>query len=381
MSAPAAPAVFVSYRRQRTAVHAGRLYDALTARFGEHDVFMDLEMAPGVDFVERIGTAVGACRALLVVIGPEWASAHGGGARLADPGDFVRLEVSTALRAAGVTVIPVLVGGARMPAAEDLPPDLRPLARRNAVELTDLRWRYDCERLLGALDDLLSAGASGDPDRPRRPAPASVRALLPLWLEGVAVATAAGMLARWLADPIRPRTVPTTDETLLLTTSLRRAVVWAVIGAALAIWLGLRRGDSRRLLGRVALGLLLGALAGGIGGAIFSGLIHLPDRVATPQTVERIALLSLAVTGGVVGAAIGALWTPRRVAVGCVGGAFGGVVVQLATNRLGHPLDVFALGLNCLVIAGVTLLALLVLDVRAAAAAERSVPAPQAARA
>jgi TIR domain len=382
MTAAATPAVFVSYRRERTAVHAGRLYDALAARYGEHNVFMDLELAPGVDFVERIATAVGSCRALLVVIGPEWAGGRGGASRLADPADFVRLEVETALRAADVTVIPVLVGGARMPAPDDLPPELRPLARRNAIELTDLRWRYDCERLTTALDALLgAAGGEREPARRRRPAPASVRALVPLWLEGVAVATAAGMLARYLADPIRVGAGPTTDAALILTTAARRAVVWAVIGAALAIWLGLRRGDPGRLPGRVARGLLLGALAGALGGAVFSGLIHLPDRIPTPQTLERIALLSLAVTGGVVGTAIGALWIPRRLVVGFLAGALGGVLAQLGANAFGKPPDVFQLGLNCLVISAVTLLAMLVLDVRAATVAQRAAPAPEAARA
>jgi len=115
MTATAAPKVFVSYRRQGTAMHAGRLYDAMVARFGDRDVFMDLEMAPGVDFVERITTAVGGCRTLLVVMGPDWATACDRGAtgrpRLADPNDFVRIEVETALQAEEVTVIPVLVAG------------------------------------------------------------------------------------------------------------------------------------------------------------------------------------------------------------------------------------------------------------------------------
>ncbi|HEU4703338.1 MAG TPA: hypothetical protein VFS37_12725, partial [Conexibacter sp.] len=70
-------------------MHAGRLYDAMASRFGERNVFMDLELPPGVDFVERITTAVGACRVLLVVIGPHWAGERDGRSRIADPADFV----------------------------------------------------------------------------------------------------------------------------------------------------------------------------------------------------------------------------------------------------------------------------------------------------
>ena len=70
----ATPKVFISYRREETAGHAGRLYDAIGARFGERNVFMDVDLAPGIDFVEQITEAVGACDALLVVMGPTWAT-------------------------------------------------------------------------------------------------------------------------------------------------------------------------------------------------------------------------------------------------------------------------------------------------------------------
>jgi hypothetical protein len=152
------PKVFITYRRDETAAHAGRLYDAMVARFGEDNVFMDVDMAPGVDFVERIREAVAACHVLIVVMGPRWATVEDerGTARLADPEDFVRLEVETALRRPDVTPIPVLVSGARMPNRDDLPPELRAITRRNALELSDQRWRYDVGRLISTLDQLLA---------------------------------------------------------------------------------------------------------------------------------------------------------------------------------------------------------------------------------
>jgi hypothetical protein len=66
----AAPRVFISYRRDDASGHAARLYDAVAGRLGDANVFMDVEMEPGIDFVERITQVVGACRVLLVVIGP-----------------------------------------------------------------------------------------------------------------------------------------------------------------------------------------------------------------------------------------------------------------------------------------------------------------------
>ncbi len=155
------PKVFITYRREETAAHAGRLYDAMVARFGESNVFMDVDMAPGVDFVERITDAVAACHVLIVVMGPRWATVEDeqGRPRLADPEDFVRLEVETALRRPEVTPIPVLVAGARMPRRGDLPPEVQAITRRNALELGDQRWRDDVGRLISTLDELLAASS------------------------------------------------------------------------------------------------------------------------------------------------------------------------------------------------------------------------------
>ena len=152
-----APKLFICYRREETASHAGRLYDAIAARFGEDNVFMDIELAPGIEFLDRVQEVVSACQVFLVVVGPTWATLSNGGdrPRIADREDFVRLEVETALRRRDVRVIPLLVGGARVPHSEELPEELRSLIRRNALELSDVRWRYDVGRLMGTLEELL----------------------------------------------------------------------------------------------------------------------------------------------------------------------------------------------------------------------------------
>jgi TIR domain len=165
---PPGPKVFISYRREDTAAHAGRLYDAMVARFGQGNVFMDVDMAPGVDFVERITEAVAGTHVLIVVMGPRWATVadEQGRPRIADPEDFVRLEVETALKRPDVTPIPVLVAGARVPNRDDLPPEVQSITRRNAIELSDGRWGYDVGRLIAALDRLLADISS--PERSSR---------------------------------------------------------------------------------------------------------------------------------------------------------------------------------------------------------------------
>jgi len=145
--------IFLNYRRADTSGHAGRLSDLLDARFGRDAVFRDVESIDGgTDFVYAIQQAVGSARLMLVLIGNTWATetTPAGARRLEDPEDFVRLEIATALRQ-GVPVIPVLVEGAQFPAERDLPGDLKPLARVQAVELTEARWQYDTERLVEAI--------------------------------------------------------------------------------------------------------------------------------------------------------------------------------------------------------------------------------------
>ena len=100
----------------------------------------------GTDFVEMLQNAVGSCDALLAVIGPQWLPAsHDGRRRLDDPHDFVRVEVAGALQR-NVRVLPVLVDDATMPRADQLPDDLQPLARRQAIDLRDARWDADIEQ-------------------------------------------------------------------------------------------------------------------------------------------------------------------------------------------------------------------------------------------
>ena len=153
--------IFISYRRGEATIYAGRLYDGLSARVGEEDVFMDVDaLEPGVDFVEHIEREVGSCEVLIALIGRDWVDVTDaeGNRRLEDPQDFVRLELATGL-SRDIRVIPVLVQGARMPRAGELPDDLKPLARRNALEIADLRWRHDFARLWEVVEKVLE-GAS-----------------------------------------------------------------------------------------------------------------------------------------------------------------------------------------------------------------------------
>jgi hypothetical protein len=151
------PRVFLSYRREDASGHAGRLYDALSERFGDENVFMDVDtIQVGTDFADAITRAVASCDALIALIGRDWATAadETGRRRIDDPGDFVRLELETALER-GVSVLPVCVRGASFPDEEGLPAPLAALARRQGAELRDTAWRDDVRRLIERIESLV----------------------------------------------------------------------------------------------------------------------------------------------------------------------------------------------------------------------------------
>ena len=160
--------VFISYRREDSGGYAGRIFDRLTSRLGHDNVFFDVDaIAPGRDFVEVLSERVGKCDALLAIIGKHWVTSADGenGRRLDDPNDFVRIEIEAALKR-NVPVIPVLVDGAAMPQADQLPDGLKALVRRQAVEISLTRFDSDADRLTGALAEI-------EEELPRAAEPAS----------------------------------------------------------------------------------------------------------------------------------------------------------------------------------------------------------------
>jgi TIR domain len=151
-------AIFISYRRDDSEGETGRLFDDLVRAYGDDSVFMDVAgIEPGLDFRKTIDANVSSCGVLLAVIGPTWASVadSSGNHRINDSNDFVRLEIASAL-ARNIPVIPVLVHGAKMPALDQLPDDLKDLRYRNSVEITHARWNSDVALLIGALKNYVT---------------------------------------------------------------------------------------------------------------------------------------------------------------------------------------------------------------------------------
>jgi TIR domain len=169
--------IFISYRREDGRGDSGRLYDRLKSSFPGR-VFLDVEtIPPGVAWDEHIAQFLSQSGACIVVIGRNWLNAvdESGRRRLDDPNDFVRQEIAAALKR-DMRVVPVLVGGARMPTEQELPADLRDLCRRNAIPLPEAYWNVGVEKLIVELETAFAAPrpepkVAPPPVRPSPPPP------------------------------------------------------------------------------------------------------------------------------------------------------------------------------------------------------------------
>lgn len=154
--------IFISYRRDDTQGFAGRLAHDLSRVFGPDRVFSDIEIPYGSDFGDVLHRAIAASDALLVVIGRRWAADAGDGrpSRLFDADDWVRTEIEAAL-SQGKVIIPVLVGGARMPSPSALPDSIQALTRIQAAGFEDRHWEADLASLVARLRALVPALGEG----------------------------------------------------------------------------------------------------------------------------------------------------------------------------------------------------------------------------
>jgi len=151
--------IFISYRRDDDPGMAHALYGHLERAFSEERVFMDVEggIRPGRDFVRVLEEQVAQCQVMLAMVGRGWLAAADadGRRRLDNPGDYVRIEIESAMRL-GKVVIPVLINRTEMPRAEELPESMRSFVRLHAVRITHERLRADARGVVEVIEQTLA---------------------------------------------------------------------------------------------------------------------------------------------------------------------------------------------------------------------------------
>lgn len=172
--------IFISYRREDTAAYARALHGELKQSFPKQKIFLDVDDIPaGQDFVDYIEDRLNSSGVLIALIGKRWQSS-----RVSDAHDYVRREIAGAI-SRGITIVPVLIDGGKMPAAEKLPEDLAALPRVNALQLSHDRFSRDVEALFDTISLTLSTqysptAKSGMPDSapPKPKTPSTFKLML-----------------------------------------------------------------------------------------------------------------------------------------------------------------------------------------------------------
>jgi hypothetical protein len=174
------PKLFISYRRSDSEDIAGRIYDRLVGHFGKASIFFDVDTIPfGIDFRDFLKDEVQQCQVLIAIIGPQWLTTQDvdGLRRIDNTADWVRIEIESAL-ARNIPVIPLLVGKARLPRPDELPPSLQNLAYRNAATARAGRdFHRDMDILISGIETLIKRFIEAESTPPQTPVGWAHRAL------------------------------------------------------------------------------------------------------------------------------------------------------------------------------------------------------------
>jgi TIR domain len=155
--------IFISYRRSDSNQAAGRIFDLLKERYGEDQIFFDVDSIPiGVHFAEHISKTLILCAAVLAVIGntwinPSWRKSRFSLFRRTPPEDFVETELRLE---SGIPVIPILIDGAVMPRRSQLPATIADIVTLNAAQVRAGRdFHKDMTEVLNLIEPLRNLGA------------------------------------------------------------------------------------------------------------------------------------------------------------------------------------------------------------------------------
>jgi hypothetical protein len=193
--------VFLSYRRVDSQATAGRMAQFLDAVPAVEELFLDVDdIEPGENFEQKIHRTLAKASHVFVLIGPQWRGPAGAPeqARIFDADDVVRQETGLALRSR-LKLVPILIDDARMPGSNELPEDLKDLAKINAFALRTSHFDEDMDNLL----DVLVGHRKGRGSRwrlaPLTPRSIALRALAGLAAGGILL-VCLGLANRYLSS-------------------------------------------------------------------------------------------------------------------------------------------------------------------------------------
>ncbi len=142
--------VFVSYRRKDSDLFVNEiLAESLRDELGKGNVFVDKHSIEGGEkWARKIKSWCNICQAVVVVIGPNWLREL---EAERTSKDWVKYEIERAIQRK-VKLLPILIGGAKMPTESELPTKMATLAKVQAIEVDESEGNLD--ELMVAFEEL-----------------------------------------------------------------------------------------------------------------------------------------------------------------------------------------------------------------------------------
>ncbi len=153
--------IFINYRREDSSGYSLAIYNELVKWYDREMIFKDFNtIEPGEDFSESIENALNSCTILLVLVANNWMDILKKREELRGEPDFVRMEIATAL-SKGVYTIPIVLNRANILIEDELPDDLKKIAKRQCLDLDPTRFETDILKLVKVIDKKLNIHRNG----------------------------------------------------------------------------------------------------------------------------------------------------------------------------------------------------------------------------
>jgi len=153
--------IFINYRREDSSGYSLAIYNELIKWYDRDMIFKDFNtIEPGEDFSESIENALNSCTILLVLVANNWMDILKKRQEKRGEPDFVRMEIATALLK-GVYTIPIVLNRANILIEDELPDDLKKIAKRQCLDLDPTRFETDILKLVKVIDKRLNISRDG----------------------------------------------------------------------------------------------------------------------------------------------------------------------------------------------------------------------------
>ena len=116
--------IFINYRREDRPELVKKIRDGFVVRYGEENVFMDLDIPNYTSFSDHLEEKVGVSNVLVACIGPEWLRLLKKRAKSSDP-DYLVGEIEQALGQQHSMVATICIDGAEIPPKDALPREIQ----------------------------------------------------------------------------------------------------------------------------------------------------------------------------------------------------------------------------------------------------------------